>query len=102
VTAAISWRTAKRGRSYRGRSFHIGMTSTMVTGSTLTAGTITSLTTAYNALLTAVNASGIALCVVSRFQNHVQLTNGESTPITVATIEGNLDSQRRRLIGRGK
>lgn len=102
ATCAISWRTALRGRSYRGRTYHIGLTQTQVTANTVGAGTLTALSTAYAALMTAVNTSGYQLVVASRFQDHLPLLFGVATPITAITIDGSVDSQRRRLPGRGK
>lgn len=101
VTCAASWRTANRGRSYRGRTFHVGPTRDMVAGSALTVGAQTALQTAFAALLTAINDAEHQLCVVSRYTNHAPRAVGVSTPITSITIDSTMDSQRRRLPGRG-
>jgi len=101
VTAAISWRTAFRGRSFRGRTFHVGFTGTMIVGSAVAGASQTALQTAYNALMVAVNSADTQLVVVSRFAASLPRIAGISTPITAVTVDGNVDSQRRRLIGRG-
>jgi hypothetical protein len=101
VTVAISLRTALRGRSYRGRVYHCGMTVAMVAGSKLAAGWNALLAACYNALLTAVNDTDHELVVCSQFNNHAWRGAGVVTPIIAISIDDNLDSQRRRLVQRG-
>lgn len=103
VTAAVSWRTALGGRSFRGRSYHIGLQVTFTNANQLTAATQTGLAAAYTALLNAVNttwASG--LVVLSYAHNKFWRNTAVATPITSVSVDINLDSQRRRLTGRGK
>lgn len=102
ATFAVSWRTPFRGRSYRGRSYHIGLTQNDVTGSVLKGPSVVTLTAAYTALLTAINVGGYEMVVTSKRQDGNWLANGISTPILNCTINANLASQRRRLIGRGQ
>lgn len=106
VTLAIKWLTNQRGRSFRGRTYHVGLhASQLATGAqTVNTADITSLSTAYAALLTAIttyNAAGY-LAVVSRYHDNNPRANAVVTQITAGLIDNTIDSQRRRLPGRGR
>lgn len=109
-TIAVKWVTGRGGRSYRGRSYHIGLTTNMVSGDQLAAAFQASLPAAYQALRDRIsnfnwNTFGPThgrLVVVSASHNKVARAVAEITPITDAVLaDTNLDSQRRRLRGRG-
>lgn len=103
VTVSVKKNTARGGRSYRGRIYHIGLSETQITSNTLNAGVTGLLVAGYNVLLSSAAQSAVGvLCVPSRMQNKVWLTEGVETPITGFTIDTTVDSQRRRLPGRGK
>lgn len=102
VTVAVKWGTAYAGRSYRGRTYHIGLWNETVSGNAITADNLATLTAAYQALLTALNASPWKLCVASRYHNKQARTTGVATEVSSVSIEANVDSQRRRLNGRGE
>lgn len=102
VTIAVAWRTGKRGRSFRGRTFHIGMTETMRTGNTITSGALAAFIAAYSNLLVLGAAPIFNLGVLSKQQNKVKLDPCIFTPATACTIDVNLDSQRRRLPGHNR
>jgi hypothetical protein len=98
VTIAIKWTTGLRGRSFRGRTFHIGMYEGAFSGNQLTSAAVADWTTRYGDLLAAVNAvSGHKMGVTSRKHNGTDRTTGVTTDILSASINVNLDSQRRRL-----
>lgn len=102
VTVAITKRTASRGRSFRGRIFHPGLAQTDITSNTIVGGALTAILAAWTPLMTI--SDGVNPCemvVVSRFQNGAPLGTGESTVVTGLTSDGVVDSQRRRLPGRG-
>jgi len=101
VTVAVSWKTAKRGRSYRGRTFHVGIPAAMTLDSALTTTAQGLLVTAYTYLLATFVANGQTMCVLSRRHNGELRAQGIGTPITTLAVDANLDSQRRRLPGRG-
>lgn len=102
VTVAVKWSTAFRGRSFRGRTYHVGMTAGMVLGDQLVVGLSATLAGVYNGLLAAVNAvPGCTLGVVSYAHLNAWRAAGLFTPITAASVDNDLDSQRRRLAGRG-
>jgi hypothetical protein len=99
VTLAVKANTGLGGRSNRGRVFHIGLSSAMVTGSTINPPWDSNIVNAYNALIPALNAfNAAAPAVLSRFHNKVQrnpatfnlISNYSLTDLTV-------DSMRRRL-----
>lgn len=110
VTIAVKWTTGRSGRSYRGRTYHIGLAASQCTGDVLTQAAAGGLLLAYQALIPAVKGSGWTaagdtgahLAVISKRQNKVYLPSAVSTEITGAAFADlNLDSQRRRLAGRG-
>lgn len=100
-TFAVQWRTAKSGRSYRGRTFHIGLTTTKYSANQLTPANTTAFETVYNSLITAITTSGYTMVVLSRYANGTQRPSGVYEPITSCRINRTLDSMRRRLPGRG-
>lgn len=102
VTIAIKWHTAKRGRSFQGRTYHIGLTEGSVDGNTLPSVTVAAFVEAYTALLEAIEDLSMVMSVVSYVHNKAPRTVAEVTPIESVSIDPNLDSQRRRLAGRGR
>lgn len=102
VTAAIRLTTPSRGRSYTGRLYHVGLLSGEVQGNMLTSGSVSALKIAYEALLTAIGVAGGTWGVVSYFADKVLRSSGVFTGISAITVDQNLDSQRRRLNGRGR
>lgn len=96
-------RTANRGRSFRGRSYIPGLTEAVVNGNSVL-GTFTAPALAFfvAALNYAVTGNVFNMGVVSRFSNGVPRAPGIITPITNFTFDTVVDSQRRRLPGRGQ
>lgn len=101
ATVAIKWLTGVRGRSYRGRTYHIGLTTLQVAESTLNEVSQTALTDAYNELRTLAFDAGLPLVVASRISGGVPRETGEITFITGCSVNRTVDSQRRRLPERG-
>lgn len=97
VTIAVAHRTALRGRSFRGRTYHIGMANAMTLGNQLLIGQVAPLVAAYTLLITLGVAPVFTLGVLSRYHDQVRLNPCVWTPCTAITLENNLDSQRRRL-----
>jgi len=102
VTVAIRWLTALRGRSFTGRTYHIGISEGYYTGSKLDTGYSAALVIAYNALQTALGGSSYSQCITSYRHNKAPRTTAVSTDVTGCTVDETLDSQRRRLPGRGR
>ena len=104
VTLAIKWVTGLIGRSQRGRTFHIGLAESQCAGNRCATGVEAALATIYGTLITRLAQEVVtwALVVVSYVSNGVPRTTGQTTPITNANAEPFIDSQRRRLTGRGQ
>lgn len=101
VTVAIKLITTQRGRSFRGRAYHVGLSTTAVAGNTVTSTTRTALRNAYLALFTLSSAPTWSLGVASRFSNNLPRTEGVITEVTDVSVNAIVDSQRRRLPSRG-
>lgn len=98
----VTHRTAARGRSYRGRSYISGIAVTQYTGSYILQTAVDGVVGAFNAMRTALEADSIFFCVVSRRTNKDDRDFGISTPVELSLgIDRVVDSQRRRLPGRG-
>lgn len=109
VTYTVSFRTGLTGRSFRGRNYVPGLSVSTVGGNTIAGGTRTGLLAFYDGLRSLGGDNGIAWVVVSRFSGvdpvtklPIPRTTGVTTVITsVGTFDTTVDSQRRRLPGRG-
>jgi len=101
VTAAVSWGTPLRGRSFRGRTYVVGLRAGQVSGNQLTSQARLDLIDQYADLVSAIGTAGFTLVVVSKYSNKAPRTTGIATAITSVNVNIDLDSQRRRLAGRG-
>lgn len=109
VAYTISFKTGLSGRSFRGRNYIGGLPNTAITGNNIEAGTRTGLLDYYTTLQALADSNGTPWVVVSRFSGVDPVTGapiprvtGVTTPIlTVSTFDMTVDSQRRRLPGRG-
>lgn len=102
ISTVITKRTVLRGRSYRGRIYTYGMQETQMDQDAINSAVTASYIAAWTAALTfTVGAIIWNMVVVSRFQNGAWLANGETTAVLNFTSDGIVDSQRRRLSGRG-
>jgi hypothetical protein len=109
VSLTISFRTASRGRSFRGRNYIVGLTETQVTNNQVTDAVANSWQDAYAELLGFADTPGDSWVVASRFSGVDPLTKapiprvtGIATQITsVVVVDKVVDNQRRRLPKRG-
>jgi hypothetical protein len=106
LPANVSWvstlRTGLRGRAYRGRWYHPTIAAGYQTGvSAITAGAVAAIQAALAQLLTPANVANFTWAVASRFLNKLPRATGVTTSITSVAGDLTLDSQRRRLPGRG-
>lgn len=102
VALCVSFRTAQRGRSFRGRNYVPGLAETSVAGNTVEAGVVNNLQAGYGALISTAAAAGFPWVVVSRYSGGDPRPVGLATNITGArVVDPFVDSQRRRLTGRG-
>lgn len=103
VTLCVSLRTARSGRSYRGRSYVIGLTENQVNGNQVTSVAAAAWLAAYDALVASFESSAYSLAVLSRVNAGVTRPVAALEPIINAVlVDNNVDSQRRRLAGRGR
>jgi len=103
-TMAVSFRTAFVGRSNRGRNYVPVLTNSQVTDNTIDAGFATDIVNGYALLIAGGGATpaGWTWVVVSRFNAGLPRVAGVFNEIfTVLTTDLIVDSQRRRLPGRG-
>jgi hypothetical protein len=109
ASLTVSFRTGLRGRSFRGRNYIVGLTEDTNTGNQINAVYLSSVRDAYANLLPGIGApTGATWVVASRFSGvtgagvPIPRATGVTTPITtVVIVDDIIDSQRRRLPGRG-
>lgn len=111
VTLAVSFKTANRGRSARGRNYIPGLATSYVTNSHVSSEIQTAFTTVWAGLRTIGGDDGWQQVVCSRFSGFTIVggkkvptprTTAVLYPVTeVVIIDPTTDSQRRRLPGRG-
>jgi len=108
---AVSFRTAMRGRSFRGRNFVVGIPlEEMSSTNQVQTEYQSAVKDAYDAFATAISTASWTWVVASRFSGvdpdtHLPIPReaGVTTPITsVIVVDSIIDSQRRRLTGRGQ
>jgi hypothetical protein len=106
VTVAVKASTGLAGRSFRGRTYWIGFTTTMLSATTpnqvdSTAGA--AIVSALNTLLTRTWPNSGKIVVFSRMHNKAWRTAGVSTPVlSYSLADLFMDSQRRRLPGHNR
>lgn len=102
TAVVVSHRTAMRGRSYRGRSFLSGIaTSDQNTVNTLAGATASGIVTGFGSLRTLLDGHGYDHVVASRQHNGSITTPAVVNEVVSYVVDTLLDSQRRRLQGRG-
>jgi len=103
VAACVSFRTASRGRSFRGRNFVPGIPNSLITLNTLDSAFISALLDAYTLLVGAGTfLPGWQWVVVSRQNAGVVRPSGLAIPVVSVTMVGNsVRSMRTREIGHG-
>lgn len=101
VTVAVKWLTALRGKSFRGRSYHIGLDDQDVTLSALPPASVSAMRGAYFPLIAATAGWVPGLVVVSYRTNNEDRMTGLASEILDCSVDSTVDSQRRRLPGRG-
>jgi hypothetical protein len=104
VALCVSFRTEGRGRSARGRNYVSGFGENGVSGNTFTSTISNGIRDAYEELLDATTYTGAWTWVVlSRFEDGVARAAGLVQPVTAVVLtDTTVDSQRRRLPGRGR
>ena len=102
VAFAVTHLTGLVGRSNRGRTFFGGFAESDVSGDFLSQVRADALRNALSGLRLAADAAGWTMVVVSRYNNKVRRPQGVTIPIIGFRWRDRIvDSQRRRLTGRG-
>lgn len=103
VTFAIKATTGYAGRSQRGRWYWVGVAGDgVVNGTTLLQARATQYVTALNNFKNDLATGGFTMTVVSFRSNKAWRSEGQALPIqSFVAVDLNLDSMRRRLVGRG-
>jgi hypothetical protein len=107
VAFCLTLQTGLSGRSQRGRIYVGGIRGNMCqaypNGSDAVVSWANSLVASVNALITQLTAAGFTLVVTSFYNNGAWRTTASNTPVlNAAYADVHLDSQRRRLLGRGR
>lgn len=109
VAPCISFKTANRGRSFRGRNYLVGINIDQVSGNAIVGTYATAMTSAYEELFSIAGALDLTWVVVSRFSGFT-IVDGKKVPtpraaglatpiVSVLFTDLTVDSQRRRLPG---
>lgn len=102
VTMAVSFRTAAAGRSGRGRNYVPGLVDLRDGNSLLDATYAGQIVDAWAGLIAVAGDDGWEQVVVSRFHDHAPRVSGVTNAVTSTILtDRTIDSQRRRLPGRG-
>lgn len=104
VAFCVSFRSAGRGRSSRGRNYVAGLAETDVSGNTYDNTRIANLVSAYDQLRTIALFQGyMQWSIVSTYENKLPRAQALVQPVVAAIATDTVvDSQRRRLTGRGR
>lgn len=102
VSLTVSFRTGLRGRSFRGRNYVVGIPKEKTLNSQVISTFSAYMQGSYQGIPSAITLSGGTWVVASRFHANAPRVTGVSTPVTaVVVVDDFVDSQRRRLPGRG-
>jgi len=98
----MSFKTASRGRSFRGRNYIPGIPPAgLATPTEFSSAEVTAQTAAYHDLASVTSALGWTHVVLSRYHDGVQRLVGVATPVTDYVGRTAVGTQRRRVIGHG-
>lgn len=102
VALCISFRTNGRGRSARGRNYAMGVTEAHVDGNLFLSSWVNGQLDFYNRWRNQSAASSLQQVVISRISEGVERAEAFVQPVTaILVVDSVVDSQRRRLLGRG-
>lgn len=102
VCMTISFKSAARGRNYRGRNYISGIPTVSFNDNIVDASFANGILSAYEELPAAVGVLDCQHVIVSHFLDKAPRANGVTVPvISYGYHDRNIDSMRRRLNGRG-
>lgn len=105
VALVASFRTGLAGRSFRGRNYIGGIPENATVGNEVSGTFRAAIAAAYDILITPggpFGGEGAFWVVVSREANKLPRPTGVATRVLSVIVNETLDSQRRRLTGRGR
>lgn len=103
VSLTYSFRTTKIGRSFRGRNYVVGIPREHIVDDIVGTVYTNAMQSAYDTLAFSVLPVNATWVVVSKFNNKAPRAQGVATEIVrVVLVDNVVDSQRRRLTGRGQ
>lgn len=97
VAIVASHRTAKTGRSFRGRSYMAGLTEGHVGGNNVDGALQTAVGDYFDAIALDLDALGAELVVYSLYAEGEKRITPEATPVTSQIVNSRVDTQRKRL-----
>lgn len=104
-SAVLSWRTALKGRAYRGRTYLPPSTEDAQSNGNWTSGALTDFNATITHLLEVFGPSGTngdwRLAVISRVLNGVTRVTPVATQVTSGSVDSRVRTQRRRVLGVG-
>jgi len=95
--STIAWKSGARGRSFQGRTFMGGISEALVTQDTIGSTLLVAYQTLANLVATFTNTPGTPMQFVIASVKLLQLVN-----VLRDVLDNIMDSQRRRLTGRGQ
>ena len=103
VALCVSLRSGLTGRSARGRWYWCGLTESQVAASAVDGGVVTSIVAAMDALISTIASLSSNVVIVSYESNGIPRPGGPVKFIVTdaLAVDNTVDSQRRRLPGRG-
>ena len=101
---SMKFDTALRGKSYQGRIYMAGFLENDVSDNRVASSWLTAMTSAFTTIrVNAFGDAGAKQVVVSRRHNNAWRSQGVATEVnSTVFVDPTIDSQRRRLPGRGK
>lgn len=104
ATLTISFRSGVSGRSFRGRNYSIGMSEVAQSAGIADGTYVADIQSAYNALrVDVLDGADWEHVIYSQYTNGSLRPSGVFTPVNAALcVDNDMDSQRRRLNGRGQ
>jgi len=97
IAMTITWKTGFAGKSFRGRTFVLGLPEEERTGRFWSDGIMASTQTVYDSLLGDFVDAGLPLVVVSKQRDGVALTTGVPTAIVSGRANKPVHKQWRRM-----
>jgi len=104
ATLSIKFLTGLTGRSQRGRMYWLQLMEDAVVGDIVDSGDLADILSAVEQFFGSIATAmpGVDHVVVSYCAEDAWRTEGQATPVLTYDSDGVVDSQRRRLVGRGR